>query len=128
MSNVVSKSDPLTSSEITLIENLAALPASPLGQFIQKTGMNTFQNASPSGAPGTAAIYKVQTPFTIDGNTYFYKFIGLTTTPTFLVIDYAQKPSSAANGSANWSWNVVTNTAQILTTPPQEDIYAVVIS
>ena len=54
MSNVVSASSPVTSQEIVLVANLLALPTSPAGQAIAKTGTTTFANVNASG--GVSAV------------------------------------------------------------------------
>ncbi len=59
MSNVVSKSDPFTSSEITALQNLTALGVSGTGQFIQKTGATTFVNTA---APGVNMFIPAELP------------------------------------------------------------------
>lgn len=85
MSNVVSRSDPLTSSEITLVENLSALPISGAGQAIQKTGSNTFQNFTPAGG-GTAGgfSFSILLAPTIDGSNKTYTFIVSPTNATMI--------------------------------------------
>ncbi len=68
MSNVVPRSDPLTSSEIIMVENLAALGVSGNNQFIQKTGAITFANTTASGSGGGGGLSAVSHDTTLTGD------------------------------------------------------------
>lgn len=48
MSHIAAEGEQSTSLEILTLTNLAILPASGAGQFLRKTGLNTFENATPS--------------------------------------------------------------------------------
>ena len=100
MSNVVSKSDPLTSSEITMIENLAALPASGSGQFIQKTGTVTFQNGTPPIQPTSLSI--LVTTGTINDSNLFFPFASQ---PSLLVINGGIYMTTG--GAITWTWDPI---------------------
>lgn len=52
MSNLSVRGEQSTSSEVTALTNLTSLADSPAGQFIRKTGPNSFENATPSGGGG----------------------------------------------------------------------------
>jgi hypothetical protein len=57
MSHFSVRGEQSTSSEITALTNLAALAASGAGEFIRKTGLLTFENATPGGSGfATAAL------------------------------------------------------------------------
>ena len=76
MSNVVSKSDPLTSSEVTLISNIQSLGTSGAGFAIAKTGTNTFANVALVNLDGfsfdhttqTLSVGRADTGFTLKAN------------------------------------------------------------
>ena len=100
MSNVVNASDPLVSSEITMIANLLALGASGSGQFIQKTGATTFQNAStvgsgmltpPESVNGTRTIFTVvaQPKFIISEQGLQIETFGYTYSPGSITMNIA---------------------------------------
>lgn len=69
MSNI-SQGNELTSTELTVVENLAALAASGTGEFIRKTGSTTFENATPSGT-GSTLTKETPTGNVNDSNTSF---------------------------------------------------------
>jgi len=48
MSDIGVRGEQSTSSEITALESIAALAASPSGQFIRKTSLTVFENAASS--------------------------------------------------------------------------------
>ena len=52
MSHLSVRGEQSTSSEITALTNLTTLADSPAGQFIRKTGPDSFENATPSGGGG----------------------------------------------------------------------------
>ena len=84
MSNVVSASDPLTSTEIGLVSGLNSLPVTPNGQAIAKTGTNTFANVSTSGGGGSGG-FAFETPSgTINGVNATFT---VTHVPAFIVIN-----------------------------------------
>lgn len=57
MSHFSVRGEQSTSSEIAALTNLAALAASGAGEFIRKTGLTTFENATPAGSGfATAAL------------------------------------------------------------------------
>lgn len=85
MSNVVSKSDPLTSSEITMIENLGALGTSASNQAIQKTGASTFANVTFGGGT-TGGISTKSLTGMVDGSNLVYTFTGSVSGGTMIVL------------------------------------------
>ena len=113
MSNVVSASDPLVSSEITMVANLLALPAPGAGYAIVKTGTTTFANVSTGGGGGSG----YQTPLTggLTGtNTW-------TTAPSVIVVDGVPMQKIRTDGTVNWTIVGLTTT---LTIAPSFDIFA----
>jgi len=52
MSHLSPRPEQSTDEEIAVLENLALLSPSPAGQFIRKTTLTTFENATPSGGGG----------------------------------------------------------------------------
>lgn len=70
---------------------------------------------------GFTILLPTETP---NGTLAVFTFPSATAKPSYLVVDYAQKPATAKNGSVNWTWNNSTKQAT-LSTPPQEDLYAI---
>lgn len=117
MSNVVSASNPLTTSEVALIEALNALPTSGVNQGIAKTGPSSFSNVTFSG--GGSSGFQQTVSGSVDGsNTIF----GFTTAPNAVCVDNGrtiQKVSS--DGTVNWTGT----TTITLAIAPTFDIFAV---
>lgn len=59
-----------------------------------------------------------------NGSITVFTFPGAQVQPSFIVVDYAQKPAIAKNENVNWTWNQGTKQAT-LQTPAAEDIFAI---
>jgi hypothetical protein len=53
MSYISVKGEQSSQDEIDLLSALDSLPVSPAGEFIRKTGITSFANEAPGGAPGS---------------------------------------------------------------------------
>lgn len=115
MSNVVSKSDPLTSSEILAVENLAALGTSGVNQGIAKTGANTFANVTFSGGGGGSG-FQQPTSGSLGQNTFTWS-----TAPNAIVADGAIYQKVQQDGGVVWTGTTTT----ILEFNPTSSIFAV---
>lgn len=56
MSHLSVRGEQSTSSEITALSNIASLGTSGAGEFIRKTGVLTFENATPGGGSASVAL------------------------------------------------------------------------
>ena len=101
MSHISAQGEQSTSAEILVLENLAALGASASGEFIRKTSLSAFENATPAGGSGisietpSGLVNSSNVTYTViaepkwivaDGITYFdgvgYTYAALTLTMT----------------------------------------------
>jgi hypothetical protein len=90
VSYIANKGEQSTSVEIVSLSNLTALPASTTGQFLRKTGVNTYENATPSGSgSGTVTSVSVTTANGVSGSV-----ATSTTTPAITLALGAITPSS----------------------------------
>ncbi len=60
MSHISVQGEQSTEDEITALSNLAALPNSAAGEFIQKTGPTTFANGTGSGGSAAGSTGSIQ--------------------------------------------------------------------
>jgi hypothetical protein len=113
MSNVVSASNPLTSTEIGLVAGLNALAVTPNGQAIAKTGTNTFANISASG--GATLLTSTDTPNGVITNFHF------ATQPTLIFTDQGVW----ANNAIGFSWTAGSPGYATLPVAPTAWVYGI---
>ena len=115
MSNVVSASDPLVSSEITMVANLLALAVPGAGYAIVKTGTNTFANVLTSGT-GASLSTSTDTPNGVITNFHF------ATQPTLIFTDQGVW----ANNAIGFSWTAGSPGYATLPIAPNAWIYGII--
>lgn len=93
MSGISNRGEQSTSAEIAALTNLAALAASGAGEFLRKTGLGTFENATP--ASGTTLSVATPTGTVDDNNTAFV----FSTKPLLILIN-----GSLYAENAGWTW------------------------
>ena len=114
MSNVVSASDPLVSSEITMVANLLALAVPGNGYAIVKTGTTTFANVSTGG--GATLLTSTDTPNGVITNFHF------ATQPTLIFTDQGVW----ANNAIGFSWTAGSPGYATLPIAPNAWIYGII--
>jgi len=111
-----------TSAEVSALQALTALANSGAGFAIAKTGASTFANVATGGGGGYTVLASTEIP---DGIITVFTFASATAQPTFMLIDFAQKPAVNRDSSVNWTWAAGPKQATIAI-PPYNDISAIV--
>jgi len=103
MSYIAAEGEQSTSAEILTLTNLSILPASGTGQFLRKTGLDTFENATPSeiglGTVTTVSVVSANGLAGTVANATTTPAITLTTTITGLLKGNGTAISAASDGT-----------------------------